>query len=789
MLSSGCAEGCAARDVADLGPGGSTHDRAEPPDVVWRDLLGESARAELDIAGPFIDFGTADQHKYTRGGWATGWGASERERDGTTYAQVIDAHAQLFVMAHRRSRAIAIRVRARATEQRLEVYWDGVRLPRSDGDPRASIAQSWQVVRFAVPERLATPGRHRVLLSSGVPRPVHRQAGRPARVARRAAARSGLRERSRDWAVELDWLWVATHPRRSPPGDVARTGPLRVGERVHRALLAPGSRRYSFYLHGPERGRLVFEYGSDQRVEFTVVAHTADGERHLLFRRASTPGRWSSATVDMGRFSGQAIRLDLATEGPGGRTGWGAPVIRGARRATRRSSEGRKPPKNVILVVHDTSRADLFGPFHTPGTGETETPHFDALAATATTFTAAYNNESWTRPSTISILTGLYPATHGAMYARSVLSDEIELLSEHLGQQGFRTAGLVGNPVLRADFGLDQGWDEYRTYGREANRGARVYGDAVRWISRHHQRGRFFLYVHGHDSHTPYRPERRYSALYHPEHYNGFIGKAFDSKEQYAVGQGLVPASDSDLAWIRALYRGEATYQDEHFGRLMTRLDALGVLDDTLIVVTNDHGEEFREHGGMGHGRTLYDEQLRAPLIMRHPGIFPAGARISRIVEHVDVAPTIVEALDLPPLAGIDGLSLLPAITGRGEPPRPYSAVAALRHNRRAIRVGRWKLIVDREVAGDHARATDWRALHDLAVDPGESRDLRASHVIAGRLCEIYLAEALASPAKRHRLGDIAVQQRFRATTLEIDGKTRRELEALGYVGDDGFER
>ena len=794
--------GCGDRDATGEGTdratrpgGGSSH----PVDPVWRDLLGESARAELDIAGPFIDLGTADQHKYTRGGWATGWRALERDRDGTSHARIAGTGARLFVLAHRRSRVIVLRARARARDQRLDVYWDGVRLHRTDGDPRASIAQSWHVVRFAIPERLAGPGRHQIHLVP--PSSLTGTENGP-----ETESQSSRRDDARDGPLDLDWLWIATRPRSAPPADVVRVGPLRLGGQVHRALLAPGPRGYSFYLHVPERGQLAFAFGSDQQVEFTVVAQTAGGVSHTLFQRKNAPGRWSRATVDLGRFSGQAIRLELATEGPRGRAGWGDPVIRGAPAVSPGldpapgsamspgsgpESRGKKP-KNLVLVVHDTSRADLFARFRRSGAGEVETPHFDRLAATATAFTTAYNNESWTRPSTISILTGLYPETHGAMYARSVLPEEVELLSEFLGRNGFRAAGFVANPVLRAEFGLDQGWEYYRTYGRDANRGARVYGDAIRWLRRHHQRGRFFLYVHSHDTHTPYRPDRRYSARYHPESYSGFIGKAFDSNEQYAVDKGLVAVSERDMAWIRALYHGEATYQDEHLGRLIAQLEGLGILDDTLIVITNDHGEEFREHGGMGHGRTLYDEQLRAPLIMRHPGKFPAGARISDIVEHVDVAPTIVEALGLPPLPDADGLSLLPLLAGRDDQARPRHAVAALRHHQRSIRVGRWKLIVDADTARRPrtGRPRDWLALHDLAGDPAEGRDLRASHVIAGRLCEIYLGEALASPAKRHRRAGVVARPRFRSSLLETDDKIRRELEALGYIGNgnDGFD-
>ena len=742
------------RDAADRGSAVSRADtRPVSSEVVWRDLLHESARAELEIAGPFIEFGTADQHKYTRGGWGTGWGSPRSERRGPRYVRVDDRDAVLAVMTREPAREIVFRARSRASDQQVKLYWNGARLETADGARRASIARTWTVLRFEVPRSLAKAGHHQIRLEFRKGRSV----------------------------ADIDWLWVRTGKQSGLPEPATRMGPLRLGKRLRRALLAPTARRYSFYLHVPKRGRLAFDYGADRPIVFRVSAQTDAGKIHPLFRRKAAPGQWKSATIDLSRFSGQAIRLELATEGPRGLAGWGVPEIRAPQARPNRPALATKRPKNVVLVVYDTTRADVFSPFSK--SSPVKTPHFDALAATSTAFSNAYNNESWTRPSTVTILTGLYPDTHGARYARSVLSDKVVLLSEHLSRHKFQTVGIVGNPVLRAKFGMDQGWDKYRNHGRDDDSAARLYAEAIEWVQSHHHRGQFFLYIQSHDNHTPYDPERRYSQLYHPDRYSGFVGSSLSADEQYAIGKGKRRARDRDLDWIRALYYGETTYQDEQFGRLIGKLEQLGILDETLIVVTNDHGEEIAEHGGMGHGWTLYEEQLRAPLIMRAPGLFPAGAKIPDIVEHVDVAPTIVEALGLPPLPRADGLSLLPLITGRGAAPRPYYAVAELRDEQRSIRVGRWKLIVDREWD------KGWRALHDLERDPGEKRDRARASLIAGRLCEIYLGEALALPAKGQRLGNMVVRQRFRSSSVTLDDKTRRELEALGYFGEDAFEK
>ncbi|MCG8421460.1 MAG: sulfatase-like hydrolase/transferase [Proteobacteria bacterium] len=715
---------------------------------MWRDLLYENARAELDVRGPVIDFGTAEQHKYTRGEWGTGWGETLRRGKSATYTTAVSMRASFVVVTRERPRELALRMRSRAAGQRVEAYWNGRRLGR------LPVGKGWDVLRFAIPRQVASPGRHQVLLSF--------RKGRP-------------------HLADVDWAWLRTGAKKARPQLGPRMGPLRLGTRTRRALLAPTARSYSFYLHVPKGGFLSFDYGADRGVEFRVRVQPARGATRELFRRTSSPGSWHSTRVDLSRFSGQAIRLELTTRGPAGHIGWGAPELRVPGSAPARPPiTGIERPKNVVLIVYDTTRADVFRPFNR--SSRVKTPHFDALAKRSTVFVNAYNNESWTRPSTITILTGLYPETHGAIYSRSVLDDEVEMISEHLAEHDFRRLAIVGNAVLRAKFGMDQGWNEYRNHGRDDHSAERIYGEAAQWVEKHYDDGRFFLYIHSYDSHTPYAVDRSYSQPYYPKPYRGFVGNEFTTSEQLEIAGKKRSITNRDMQWIRALYDGEASYQDHHFGLFIDKLDELGILDDTLIVVTNDHGEELHEHGGMGHGWTLYEEQLRAPLLIHYPRLFPRDHAVADIVEHVDVAPTIVEALGLSPLQSVDGLSLVPLVTGRGAAPRPYYAVASLRDVQRSIRVGRWKLVVEKDKPG-------WKHLHDLRTDPGELHDLAATQPIAGRLCEIYLGEALASPAKSRRLASMTGRRRFKTLDIELDSAIKRELEALGYFGNGEFDR
>ena len=172
------------------------------------------------------------------------------------------------------------------------------------------------------------------------------------------------------------------------------------------------------------------------------------------------------------------------------------------------------------------------------------------------------------------------------------------------------------------------------------------------------------------------------------------------------------------------------------------------------------------------HGHQVREEMIRAPLVMAHRSL-PTGAVVHDVVEHVDVAPTILDLMGRPPLAGADGASFLPL--ARGERPRGVpSAIIEFLDGRRVVRVGRWKLV---------ATAGDGQELHDLAADPGEHTDLAASAVIARRLCEIHLAEALAVPGKAQRLHGVGDRRQFEAGEARIDPRMRRQLEALGYLG------
>ncbi|MFN3197338.1 MAG: sulfatase [Bradymonadia bacterium] len=708
----------------------------------WRSLVDEAIRAEVSVGGQLIDMGTADQHKYTRGGWETGWGELKTEGETTYCGADEDARLRLAPWQST-AKKLVMRVRSPLKGQKVTVRV---------GDKVVGgfkIGRTWSVQSVRFPSLDYKEG-HTITL---VPQ----------------------RKWSGD-ALQVDWLWLAEGDGPAPrPGP--RVGPVDLGDGPRNALLAPEGRDYAFYLIPKSRTSLTFDYGSRNGGRFLVKVQTRTGRKTLF----SAPGKatWQKGSVDLRAYAGEPVRLILSVEGAAPGAGWAAPTLRRAiGGGTGRAAPMGAHAKNAVVIVIDTVRADAFSAIVPEGPSSSEydvqTPHYDALAKESTAFTQTYNNENWTKPSVATILSGLYPTTHGTRFVKHRLPDEVVILPEHLKESGLATGAISANKVMGEQYGFVQGWD---TFDR-ADAAEDFYDKAIDWV-RAHKDERFFLYLQPIDPHTPYEVPSKYSSLYYPGRYRGQLGKLIDVFEQDKVQQGKLSLSADDLAWAKAVYHGEITYHDEHMGRFVAELRKMGLLDDTLVVVTNDHGEEFYEHKGMGHGWTLYEEMIRAPLIMRYPSAFPEGARISSVTEHVDLAHTVTDVLGVPPMADTEGQSLVPygSAAPKGLEP-PYALSFARGYiERRALRVGPWKLI-------EHD--TGMQDLFEVTADRLERHDLADDRPIARRLCELLLGEALAVPDKADRLKGEALVKRFSAQDAVVDEATRAHLEALGYIGGAG---
>jgi arylsulfatase A-like enzyme len=499
----------------------------------------------------------------------------------------------------------------------------------------------------------------------------------------------------------------------------------------------------------------------------------------LLLRRRfaarAAPVRRPAATALAAAFAASLLLV------PGGAAGEGpAP-------AARRTGEGEAP--DVLLVVIDTLRADAVSLSGNPAAAPT--PALDALAAGGTVFTRCRAPSSWTKPSTASLLTGLWPAEHGALAFESVLPGEATTLAEILRAAGWRTAAFADNPFVSPEYGFAQGFDAFSgrhpsplargtlllraasqvrlrvaggaaySFGPGIDLGAdRILGDAAAFLAADPRPG--FAYAHVIEPHYPYTPPPPFDGgrpRIDPPHASGLL--PFDA----------FPAlPEADVAAMRANYLGEVRAADAALGRALDALRRAGRLDRTLVVVTSDHGEEFHEHGGWTHGQSLYEELVRVPLVVRPPAGRPGrGLRVDAPVSLVDILPTIASLAGVVSSAEGSGRSLAGCLEGRPLAPVPHFAeVEAGPVGARAVFLGGGCVIESRKPGRSRVQS------FDLDRDPGQGSDLAAGGLppAAGPL-----AQLLRSGFERMAAGALARRERT------FDEETRRALEALGYAG------
>lgn len=427
----------------------------------------------------------------------------------------------------------------------------------------------------------------------------------------------------------------------------------------------------------------------------------------------------------------------------------------------------REPARpSLVLVVIDTLRADHVGAYGYP---RPTTPRLDELAARGARFSAAHASTSWTLPSVVSMLTGTYPAEHGVDMADASLNEKRATITTVLQAAGYETAAFSANVAFVTDAqGIAHGFDHFETVvpaGEDPfNGGAgadRVTDAALAWLgSRTKPRVPYFLYVHYFDPHGPYHPPKEYAAR---------LGVAPD-EPMYADPGRTTPAmlgnvpGEQDLATLRALYDGEIAFTDAEVGRLLDGLrGAAG--DGPIVAVTADHGEEFGDHGGMQHGRTLFEELLHVPLLV-FGGSAP-GLVVETPVSLISLAATFADYAGVVPAPAFVGSSLVPVL--RGQPMAPTMLFADLStptgQHRVAAIDGSWKLVLDRGFAP---------SLFDLGTDPHEA--------VSRHQTEKSKTMALQKAASAHNKTSFKARGTAPPVKNTIDAARGSRLRALGYI-------
>jgi len=470
---------------------------------------------------------------------------------------------------------------------------------------------------------------------------------------------------------------------------------------------------------------------------------------------------------------------------------------------------------NLLLVVVDTLRADRLGCY---GHARPTSPRLDALAAQGVLFEHCLSQAPHTKPSVASLLTGRVPTRLGVEpFGAPLPADELPL-AEQLRAAGYRTGLFSANAFVAPTFGFAQGIDRYvgplvspaaplaafhvlarlrdlwvealslpeapwRAYEslvsapfdltgqRHDPRAAELCGEVLRFVD---AGGRWFAHLQLMETHAPYRPRAAHRLFPAARESADLPSAARHLFLPFARAEPLPPA---ELAALTDSYDACVHDVDAEVGALLDALAARGLLDETIVVVTADHGEEFFDHGGFGHGHSLHRELLHVPLIVRAPDRLPAGRRVATQVRLIDVVPTLQELLDLAPAVDaprLDGESLLPLLRERDADPAParpaFASVEWGGSRALATRDGERTLIVAREGAEERVLVFDPRA------DPLEQRDLSADP----REAETVAATVRALKA----FAESTAAGRAASRDAALDPATKSLLERLGYAGE-----
>lgn len=308
---------------------------------------------------------------------------------------------------------------------------------------------------------------------------------------------------------------------------------------------------------------------------------------------------------------------------------------------------------NVVLISFDTVRADHLGAY---GYQRPTSPNVDGLAAKSIVFERAISQAPWTLPAHGSMLSGLYPSRLGVLRypATRVLSDQNTVLPEVFRAAGYATAGFTGGGFVSEHYGFSRGFDVYRSDGRRYEHNL---DNTLDWLGTHKDRP-FFLFFHGYDAHRPY-----YSKPIDKQEM-GLPADAEPDQNHYCLRDDRERPDDAGLDKILRYYDSSIHHGDRGIGMLLDTLQKQGLMENTVILLTSDHGEEFFEHGNCDHVRFVYNESVHVPFVLYVPKLTPSGRRVEGLVPaSISVSRTLLD------LVGIDhampGVSLLPMIDGK----------------------------------------------------------------------------------------------------------------------------
>lgn len=602
-----------------------------------------------------------------------------------------------------------------------------------------------------------------------------------------------------EWTGPLELLQLVVAPPKSRPAEIRRVeflprenaypnainvARIRLGQEIRSGVYTHAPARITYPgIKLPAAARFSAGVGfvapqtasapaAAATVEFELDVLTGDQATTALKQTVSAAETWHDVDVDLSAWAGQNVRLELhvsaATDGVV--AFWSNPLV----------YEPAPDAPLVVLYLIDTLAAEHMSLYGYP---RATTPRIDALAAEGAWLDPSFSNASRTIESIPNLMFSLPVERHGVHHNTTLAPAGLVTLAESLRASGFATASFCTNVNAGPRQGMDQGFDTFVDqigyYWEDSQRTIPV--ERVRdWIAANRRRP-MFLYLHTAEPHAPYTPPESTRGRFDPD-YSGPINGTYDPQRGFRAVR-----ERRDLEHVVALYDEEILYADERFGAFLDQVDADGLRSRLRLVLTADHGEEFRQHGAWEHGLNLHNEQTRVPLVFY--GFGPPRGRVAALAQTWDVLPTLLDALKLPPAYSLAGASLIPTLRD-GAPPAARTVFLANHHYRTspapggapfieyaAIRSDGWKLLLSAMPVAPPVSSPSAQPqrvqLFSLASDPRERSDLAAARPeIARALALELLAWRRAHPP--YDAGE---------TTYQLDAQGIRDLEAMGYVG------
>lgn len=649
----------------------------------------------------------------------------------------------------------------RLERQRLQVRWNGVAL--------GTYALDWrtQEIVVPVPAEVQRVGSNRLtLLPSYWVTP----------------ERLGLGEDEKNRALRLSRALFAED------GETPAEPPLEVDSEARAVRQRPES-VLTYYLLLPEeatlRARAVAADDEDAPAgTVQIVALDAEGGEHVLARRRVPPEGAFALEADLAKLPSRFAALSFVYRGEERAAApdllWKDLVVQGADAAPPRPEH--RPGRdryNVLIVLFDALRADATEPY---GSTEVRTPAMRELAEEGVTFVDASSSSSWTRTSVASLFTSLDPSVHGTLEDEDTLSSDLAYLPEIFRDLGYTTLFMTTNPTTGRAMGFARGSQHMHEFWERRHEllaespdpdalADHVWERLLRPVLPGENGGEpFFAYLHEPDPHGPYTPPAPYDTMY-DFGYTGNLRSRVDTLKLILNDQTRFEAQD--IRYLRSQYDGEITFIDRYLGRLLERLEESGLREDTLVMLISDHGEEFMEHEGVGHGVSLYQEQIHVPLVVSLPGVLPEGRRAEGPAALIDVPPTLLDLVGAEAPPAMAGRSLLPLALGEGGLEALRPRYAKLRESHDSVRVGRWKLV--REGRNREGRYFDSYMLFDLERDPGETVNRWPKRPVIGKTLRQLQEWHLLEGRRRSATPETIRQE-------ELDEGVIEELRALGYI-------